>query len=86
MGFGAYRQFTPFLEHFLTPRREALNSGLLLRYAVNSAASVEDWAGIDKPYFTSWINLLEDSFSTVVVWIIKGTEQDSIVEDVVIDV
>jgi hypothetical protein len=68
------------------PTPKWLDSRLLLGYAVDSATPIKDWAGVNKPDFSTWIDLFEDAFGNLIVWVIKGTQQHSTVEDVVVDV
>lgn len=59
---------------------------LLLGYTVDTATPIEDRPGLDKFDFTAWIDILKDALSYLIIRVIKGTQQHSIVEDVVVDV
>jgi hypothetical protein len=61
-------------------------SWLLLGYAVDTATPIKDRSGINKSDFSAWIDIFKDALSHLIVRVIKGTQQYSIVEDVVVDV
>jgi hypothetical protein len=58
----------------------------LLGYAVDSTAPIKDRAGINKPDFSARIDIFKDAFGYLIIRVIKGTEQDCAIEDVVVDV
>jgi hypothetical protein len=68
------------------PTPKPLESRLLLGYAMDAATPIEDRSGINEPYLPTWIDILKDTLGYLIVWIIKSTQQNSIVQDVVVDV